>query len=334
MGAILNLMRRAWLMAGLLSALFWVPIAGAADPHCQEHPSDCIAVGEWQVSLGVGLGGRTNPLVGGDDIPVLLLPQASYYGERFFFDTTTVGFTLLETPRQSLSLVSTLGLDHMYFNDLSLGNFVIEGAGGSYALSAAPSEQNVTDDMIVPEDNTNTPNTTDKDGPSEFFHKTVNATSERGDLVTLDNLSPRRMAVLGGLEYSVYYQNTGLSLQALSDLIAVHGGQEVRFGVDHRFQQGQNEYTLAGGFVWQGDELVDYYYGLDAGEVEQAPELQYQADDSVTPYLRLDWRRPLSKRWTLQATLHQKWFGSAIKDSPLVDRSGSSTVFIGGIYHF
>ena len=316
--------------------LLWLlaPGALAADTHCEAYPDDCIAIGEWQFSLGVGLGGRSNPLVGGDTIPVVVLPQASYYGERFFLDTTTLGFSLLETERQSVALVSTLGLDHMYFNDVSLGNFVIEGAGGSYALSAAPQGQGANNLSVAPEDSTNTPNTTDKDGPSEFFHKKSDTARDLEEFVTLDDLSPRRLAVLGGLEYSAFYQRTGLSVQALSDLIDVHGGQELRLGLDQRLYRGRNEFTLAGGFVWQSDDLVDYYYGIDAGEVAQVPDLEYQADASVTPYVRFDWRRPLAERWTLQATLHQKWFDSAITDSPLVDHSGSTTVFLGGIYHF
>ncbi|WP_049721995.1 MipA/OmpV family protein [Gilvimarinus polysaccharolyticus] len=323
--------RAAWLLCALSVSS---PLS-AADSHCQEHPSDCVAIGEWQVSLGVGLGGRTNPLVGGDDIPVLLLPQASYYGERFFFDTTTLGYSLFESEHQTVAVVTTLGLDQTYFNDLSLGNFVIEGAGGSHTISMVPSDgQGFVGDTETVEDTTKTPNTTDKDGPSEFFHKRNFAAEQTQAAVTLDDLSPRRMALLGGLEYSLYYQNTGLSLQLLNDLIDVHGGQELRAGVDQRLRYGRNEFTLAGGFVWQSDALVDYYYGLDTDEVGQDPELVYRAGDSVTPYVRLDWRRPLAKHWTLQATLHQKWFGEGIKDSPLIDQRGSTTVFIGGVYHF
>lgn len=321
-------------LCGLLAVVFLTPMTSAAEQHCQQQPHECVAIGQWQVSLGVGLGGRSNPLVGGSDIPILLLPQASYYGERFFFDTTTLGFSLHEGRHQSLALVTTLGFDQMYFSDLSVGNFALDRSGGNFALSSAAQNQAINGDKKPPQDNTFTPNTVDQNGPNEFFHGRPSATEKSPELVTLDGLSPRRLALLGGIEYGAYYQSTGVSVQLLSDLIGVHRGQEIRAGLDQRLYQGHNRFTVAGGVVWQNDDLVDYYYGLKAGELGQNPDLTYQAGDSVTPYVRLDWQRPLAKSWTLQASLQQKWFGRAIKESPLVERDGSTTVFVGGVYHF
>jgi outer membrane protein len=307
--------------------------ARGADTHCQSNPDDCVAIGQWQVSLGVGLGGRTNPLLGGDDIPILLLPQFSYYGERFFWDTTTAGYALHESAHQSLALVGTLGLEQMYFNDVSLGNFVIDG-GGRLSLNNTSGGVSHINSVRPPEDTTNTPNTTDKDGPSEFFHKRDSDAAGATVAVTTDNLSPRRMAVLAGMEYSVYLGNTSVSVQWLHDVIGVHQGQEVRLGLDRRFRYQQNQFTLAGGAVWQSAKVIDYYYGLDLGELEQSPELAYRAGDSTTPYVRLGWRRPISQGWTLQATVHHKWLGSAVTASPLVAQDSSTTVFVGGVYHF
>lgn len=306
--------------------------ARGADTHCQSNSADCIAMGQWQLSLGVGLGGRTNPLLGGDDIPLLVLPQFSYYGERFFLDTTTAGYALHESAHQSLAIVGTLGLEQMYFNDVSLGNFVIDG--GRLSLNGASEGADNINSAHPPEDNTHTPNTTDKDGPSEFFHKRDIAAAEVTAAVASDNLSPRRMAVLAGMEYSAYLGNTSFSVQWLHDVIGVHQGQEVRLGLDRRFRYQKNEFTVAGGAVWQSAKVMDYYYGLDLDEVGPNPELVYRAGDSVTPYVRLDWRRPIAPSWTLQATLHHKWLGSAITASPLVEQGGSTSVFIGGAYHF
>ncbi|MDO3386452.1 MipA/OmpV family protein [Gilvimarinus sp. SDUM040013] len=322
------------------------PVAAGSDDACRPEVEDCVPVGQWQFSVGVGLGGRTNPLLEGDDIPIVLLPEISYYGERFFFDTTSLGYTLYEDKRHLLNAVATVGLDSMYFSDISLGNFVIEGTGGGFnvgGLVAADSMDGNTGENIEltpPKDETKTPNTDDIDGPNEFFHK-VESSAEEGSggavTINLEQIADRKMAGLAGLEYSFLYGATQISVQALQDFTGVHKGQEIRFGLDRYWLHGRNQYSLAGGFVWQSARVVDYYYGLgerDLKEVEGADALYYSADDAVTPYLRADWVRPLTPNWTFQLTVHQKWLGRAIKDSPLVDEGTSTTVFVGGVYHF
>lgn len=323
-----------------LGGLLLAPLAAAEDEYCQSNPDDCMAVGSWQFSVGVGLGLRTNPLVDGDDIPLVLLPEISYYGERFFLDTTSAGFTLIEQPRHMLNLVATLGLDQMYFNDLSLGNFVIEGTGGGFNFGGVVNTGNIGTEsdpieLAPPVDETTTPTTTDRDGPNEFFHKTtVTQTETQPELITLDDIGKRRMAALAGLEYAYYAGPAVFSVQALQDVSGVHEGQELRAGLDYRLQGAKNLFTLAGGFVWQSDDVVDYYYGLDRSDVGEISELYYQGDDTFTPFVRVDWIRPISPSWTFQATVHNKWFGDGIKDSPLLEKSTSTTVFIGGVYHF
>lgn len=334
-----------------LSACLWMAslfFSGAAMAECTSESSKCSAIGDWQFSVGLGLGGRSNPLVEGDDIPLFVLPKVSYYGERFFWESTTLGFTLVETNRQSINVVATVGFDQMYFNDLSIGNFVLEG--GSIAFSNTPvirmpnegipgGDADALDPSLYTD--TETPNTDDKNaGPNEFFHKSLAVAKSVDDVATpydisvnYDDLHSRKMAGLAGLEYSAYLGGTSVSVQLLQDFTSVHGGQEIRFGVDHHIQVGRNNYAVAAGAVWQDKKIVDYYYGLNLDEVHYQ-ELTYTPSDSITPYVRLDWIRPIAKRWTLQATLHQKWFDDAITNSPLVEKHYSTSIFIGGVYHF
>ncbi len=320
----------------LLSTQVWAECAGTDE--------DCIAIGQWQFSLGVGAGGRTNPLVDGDDIPIFLLPQISYYGERFFWDTATLGFTLLETKTQILNAVATVGFDQMYFNDWSLGNFVIEG--GSFGFAANFGENPpIFEDQDNYEDGfgnvviTPTPDDVDS-GPNEFFLKSRAAIGQNVKTVVpneitvnSDDIKSRKMAGLAGIEYTAFVGKVAISLQLLQDFTGIHEGREVRFGVDYNFTKGRNAFDFAAGAVWQDQAIVDYYYGVDLDEIHQ-PSLVYTPSDSITPYIRLDWSRPIAKRWTLQATLHQKWFDDTVVNSPLVDKDSSISAFIGGVYHF
>src|SRR5690554_1074332 len=315
-----------------------------ASSSCDSRTEDCVAIGEWRLGIGVGLGVRTNPVVEGDNLPIVLIPEISYYGERFFWDTTQIGYNLVETPRHSLNALVTLGLDYMYFRDWSMGNFVIDGAAGHMTFTPAPTlrdtDENDSNDIgavgqgISTDQGINNPNPGDKDGPNEFFHSSQwlrPVTQEPSPSVI--QLDKRRMAALAGLDYSFYWQGTVLGLQWLQDISNVHHGQEVRLGVDHRWAFAGSRFGVAAGAVWQSHQVADYYYGVQPHEVLAAGEVSYAPGSALSPYVRLDWQHPLTQHWSLQATLHHKWLDRRISRSPIIDSSGSTSIFVGGFYH-
>ncbi len=336
--------KRLCLLCLWCGAMAVLPALATEPQSCSAATDECVAVGEWRFSVGVGLGVRTNPVVEGDNLPILLMPEVSYYGERFFWDTTNIGFTLVETPQHSLNLLATLGLDYIYFRDWSLGNFVIEGGAGNFTVSPVPppggvdvtgndgEEDNAGDDR---EEEINNPNPGDKDGPNEFFHspKLASSAPEQPSSSTI-HLDKRRMAALAGIDYSFYWRGTVFGAQWLQDVSNVHGGQEVRLGVDHRWQLGASRLGMAAGAVWQSREVIDYYYGVDPHEVVSDRDFTYSPGSAWTPYVRFDWQQPLTPHWSLQATLHHKWLDTTITRSPIVDGKGSTSVFVGGVYHF
>lgn len=89
------------------------PIADA-DGNRFDH---CVATGEWQFAVAVGVGYAANPLVDGNDIWLPLLPRLSYYGEQAFFDNGTFGYTLSETAQHRLNLLARPNLDYFFFAD-------------------------------------------------------------------------------------------------------------------------------------------------------------------------------------------------------------------------
>lgn len=106
-------------------ALLWQ--SAVADSDCQEASADCVAVGHWNFSVVLGAGVRTNPLVDGKDIPLVVVPQISYYGKRFFLDNLDLGFTLLEKGESTLSFVGSPGYDRVYFYRDDLQNIFLNG---------------------------------------------------------------------------------------------------------------------------------------------------------------------------------------------------------------
>ena len=86
------------------------PQAAAAQTPCKAPSADCIAVGDLEVSLSVGVGTRTNPVVGRSDIPLFVVPHISYYGKRFFLESLEPGRDALRERREHLQPDCDAGL--------------------------------------------------------------------------------------------------------------------------------------------------------------------------------------------------------------------------------
>lgn len=99
--------------------------ANGGDNDCTGPSDDCVAVGRWNLSVALGAGVRTNPLVNGRDIPLVVVPQLSYYGKRFFIDNLDVGFTIAERGANTFNLIATPGYDRVFFYRTDLQNFFI-----------------------------------------------------------------------------------------------------------------------------------------------------------------------------------------------------------------
>jgi MipA family protein len=98
---------------------------------CKSASDDCVAIGGWNFSVALGAGVRTNPLVNGTDLPLVVVPQFSYYGKRFFLDDLDLGFTLADTGGSTFNLVGSPGYDRVYFYRSDLQNILVSGFPGT-----------------------------------------------------------------------------------------------------------------------------------------------------------------------------------------------------------
>ncbi len=289
--------------------------AATPPPGCDSAQAGCVAVGEWDISIGVGVGLRSNPLIDGSDLPLFILPEIRYYGERFFFDTYTGGFTFFDSEYHQLNLVGTIGFDQIYFSSRNIGNFVIESGPISGSSSNALEDLDYrldTDDVNNPENLT---------------------ASEIEAAIDIDDLHKRSTAGLVGFEYGYFKNSWDASIQLLQDVSSVHDGQEIRAAVSRNFIVVNEALEFSAGFSWQSDQLLQYYYGVEEHEVD-SPELAYHMDAGYSPFVKVDWRRRLWGNWSWQATIHHRWLSSEITRSPLLDESTVLTAYIGGVYHF
>jgi MipA family protein len=208
----------------ILAGLALVETA-TADDDCKGPSDDCVAIGRWNFSVALGVGIRTNPLVNGKDIPLVVIPQFSYYGKRFFIDNLDVGFTLADSGANTFNLIATPGYDRVYFYRTDLQNFFIGFPIASDSLA----------DIVSP----NTPGAIKIPPPAP------------------------RITYLGGPEWTFKYGRLAGQLDLLHDITGQNRGDEIRAALGVPLLQSKGALTANLGFTWKSAAIVNYYYGVD-----------------------------------------------------------------------
>jgi outer membrane protein len=310
---LLQTMPRIFLRLGfrtLIIALASALAAGSAFA-CDPETEDCVEIGEWQLSLGIGAGVRTNPVEDTPDIPLFLVPEVSYTGERFFIDNLDFGAFLWESSNQQLNLLATPGYDQVYFHRWSPSNFFINV--NNFATAAKDGDEGENIPVI------------DTDYNTELVAPGFRDMQER-------NLRDRHTAGMGGLEYYWYTPLVDVQLVFLSDFTAVHYGEEARISLGKYWAGGRHQVSTSIGAVWQSSEIINYYYGVTLPEADESGP--YAADAAWTPLVSVDWNYQLTERWDLRLLANYRQLPNEISASPLINDNKVITVFIGGVYHF
>jgi len=207
--------------------------AGAADDCAgtsgESGPSaDCVAVGKWNFSVSLGAGVRTNPVAGGKDIPLAVIPQFSYYGKRFFIDDLDVGFTLAENAANTLSLVASPGYDRVFFYRSDLQNLFVTGLPTASAYE-----------------------------PVSYARRPGNASN-----ATPIPSSPRHITYLAGPEYTFKLDGISGQIDVLHDITDQDNGTEVRAALGVPLIRSHGSLSANAGVTWKSAGIVNYYYGV------------------------------------------------------------------------
>jgi outer membrane protein len=249
----------------------------------------------WQLSLALGVGTRTNPVMDNDNIPLIVIPHISYQGEHFFIQNLDFGYSFFQDETQQLSVLLTPSYDQIFFNDEGINNF-IDTSGFASAV---------------------------KNGPTvEFISKDIDKRQ----------LHKRYMAGLAGLEYSRVLNGFDVQLQILRELTDYYDGNEVRIAFSKGISLGKNDVKLTVGANWQDAATLNYFYGLS--ETEASGGLYYSAKSGVTRLLRFDWSYEIDEHWSLRFFTSYRHLSHSVSSSPLVTSNNVITAFAGGVYHF
>lgn len=289
----------------IAALLVFASASPALASDCNGPSEDCVPVGGWNFSLSLGAGVRTNPVVHESDIPLVVIPQISYYGKYFFFDNLDGGVTLLDTDSVTLSLIASPGYDRVFFYRSDPQNIFIKGLGSFNSSTGSGSTQPGSPASNVTGNTTGavTPVTTPKPFPSR----------------------PRAVTYLAGPEWT--FKSHGLvgQLDLLHEVTGHNHGDEVRAALGIPLGQAGGTWSANMGLTWKSSAIVNYYYG--------APGV-YQGGASLDPFLKLAYMRPLKGKWKITGFVEGERLGNAIADSPIVNRRIVTTTFLGVTYVF
>lgn len=216
-------------MAARRISAFWIlgflvcAAVARAGETCTQDSADCVPVGQWTLSAALGAGVRTNPLHHGSDIPLVVIPQFSYYGKRFFIDNLDPGLTLYDGESNTFNLIATPGYDRVFFYRSDLQNFFI----------------------------------------GRFYAATHTSNGELLEGVSAQLVAARHPAItyLAGPEWTFKYGAVSGQLDVLREITGHDHGEEIRAAVGIPLGQLFGTWKLNAGLTWKSAGIVNYYYG-------------------------------------------------------------------------
>lgn len=279
----------------LLLSLFALPIF-ASETCTQEGPS-CQKVGSWRVSLALGYGAIDNPLRKKNNFPLLVVPNVSFYGEKWFIENTRLGFTFLDRKDVDLSLVVVPNQTSTYFYRYHPNNIV-------FGVDGTPSS--------------------DKD-------------DEQGQAHRLSHVAKRKLAVDAGVLGHWYVTDSlKITASWFHDISNVYQGSHGDLGFSYQlpFHISDNDVLSLGAAIdYSSSALNNYYFGIGARDTDVVME-HYDAGSGLAYTLGLGYAKPINRHWSVKAKLKYKKLENAIVDSPLVNQSSTLDYFISMAYVF
>ena len=285
----------------IVAALLSVRTAVAAED-CQSNTDDCVAVGHWNFSIALGGGVRTNPLASSASIPLVVIPQVSFYGKRFFLDDLDVGFTLADAGENTINLIASPGYDRVYFYRSDLQNFFVNGVPETSSTVSPPPQGGV--------------GASPPTGSVGVTHTTTT--------VRFPSRTPR-VTYLAGPEWTFAHGGFSAELDLLHEITDQNEGNEIRAAIGERFTAAHGLLTVNAGITWNSAAIVNYYYG--AANV-------YKGGAALDPFIKLGFAHPLGARWRFNSFVEYEHLAAAVADSPIVNQNHVTTVFAGFVYGF
>ncbi|WBG92897.1 MipA/OmpV family protein (plasmid) [Pantoea piersonii] len=153
------------------------------------------------------------------------------------------------------------------------------------------------------------------------------------DADILDGMEKRKSGFWGGVK--AQWKNPWMTLSAdwTHDLSGNSHGQRVKLGAERSWQWGDFSLTPRAATIWQDKKYVDYYFGVHEEEARDGRPA-YRGKSSFGAELGLLSIYRFNTHNSVMLDLETTRLSSAVKESPLVDRSSENRIFLGYMFRF
>ena len=261
-----------------------------------EVEEECLESSTWQLGIALGIGARSNPLVDGDTMPLVVLPDIAWYGESAYFDNGELGYQWLDDKAFALETFVMFDTERAFFSFWQPDNLFFSS---DVLISSVPGfdmEQATPD-------------------------------------VSINDVAARDWTINGGIRGHWYTKNGEWKVSWQHDLLNVHSGSKFLLGYRHGWQVEKWRFSVGLDAIWKSEELLDYYYGLSFRDGVPMDVL-YDARAGWQPRITVGASHPISERWQFIFRASYQRLNDGMYDSPLVDKKSVQSLFIGAAYRF
>lgn len=150
----------------------------------------------------------------------------------------------------------------------------------------------------------------------------------------LRKLSSRHSSATAGLEVRLLTPYGMLHASAARDVLGNSNGLSGAVGYMQSLEYGDIELIPATGLQWSSRKYNDYYYGVSGRESQKSGLEPYNANSGLSPYVGLTADYALTDAWEVFCGGQLVFLNSAVKDSPMVDRTNTYNLTAGFSYTF
>lgn len=284
-----------------LSGLFVLLLILLANPawsdDCDSNQqTHCISQSKWQLGIAIGLGTRTNPLVDGDNIPLIVQLDVAYYSQYAYFDNGELGIKWYGDSQYDISSYISFDRERANFSFWNPSNIFIP-------LSSA---------LVEPGTDSN---------------------QDQVNVISSKDISTRKWALMLGNKINYYVNNHRWSVTLEKEISGVHQGFRINASYQHLWQGDKWRLQIQTSINYIDDKLSNYYYGIDEQD-SNTNNILYVSNGGLQPKLGLLYTYQLSKNWQFITSMSSQLLHKGMRNSPIVDTSTISSVFIGAGYRF
>lgn len=156
---------------------------------------------------------------------------------------------------------------------------------------------------------------------------------EASDSPVLRGMVEREDSLWYGAAASWHNDIVDVSAELLTDASDNSGGERASLGLKRDFDFGKFQFTPRVAATWLSEDYVDYYYGVSTAEALPS-RAAYIGDAAVNFEAGLRTNYRLRPKQSLFLDIRAELLDDVIEDSPIVDGSTQSSLFLGYVYMF